>query len=112
MTTLRDLSLILLAVGAFIMALVPLALLGGGVYGLWQLQRHENLPSWLKVAQAYLALSRAYVELVMGAVVRPILRVHSILATVQQCIRAVRHSERARHSEPSEESPAKFTQAR
>jgi len=83
MTVLRDLSLILLAVEAFVMALVPLALLGGLVYGLWQLQRHENLPSWLRLAQAYLALGLAYVELAMSAVVRPILWVHSTLATVQ-----------------------------
>ncbi len=83
MTVLRDFSLILLAGGAFVLALVPLALLGGAVYGMWYLQRHENLPSWLKVAQAYLAMGRAYVELAMQTVVRPILLVHSVLATVQ-----------------------------
>ncbi|MDY6876952.1 MAG: hypothetical protein SWK90_12225 [Chloroflexota bacterium] len=83
MSLLRDFSLILLASGAFVLVLVPLALLGGAVYGLWYLQRHENLPSWLKVAQAYLALGRAYVELAMRAVIRPILSVHSILALVR-----------------------------
>jgi len=89
MSLLRDLSLILLAVEVFVMALVPLALFGGLVYGLWWLQRHENLPSWLKVAQAYLALGRAYVELAMRAVVRPILLLHSTLATVQGWLSAV-----------------------
>lgn len=89
MTTLRDLSLILLAGGAFVLALVPLALLGGAVYGMWYLQRHENLPSWLRLAQAYLALGRAYVELAMRAVIRPILLVHSILATVQGWLGAI-----------------------
>ena len=89
MTVLRDLSLILLAGGAFVMALVPLALLGGAVYGMWYLQRHENLPSWLKLAQAYLALGRAYVELAMRAVIRPILLVHSILAAVQGWLGAI-----------------------
>ncbi|MBL7064833.1 MAG: hypothetical protein ISS49_11605 [Anaerolineae bacterium] len=89
MTTLRDLSLILLAVEAFALALVPLVLLGGAVYGLWYLQRHENLPSWLKVAQAYLALGRAYVELAMRAIIRPILLVHSLLATVQGWLGAI-----------------------
>ena len=83
MTVLRDLSLILLAVEACAVALVPLALLGGLVYGLWRLGRHENLPSWLRLAQAYLALGLAYVELAMSAVVRPILLVHSALAKVQ-----------------------------
>ena len=89
MTTLRDLSLILLAVEAFALALVPLVLLGGAVYGLWYLQRHENLPSWLKVAQAYLALGRAYVELAMRAIIRPILLVQSLLATVQGWLGAI-----------------------
>ncbi|RLC61017.1 MAG: hypothetical protein DRI80_09755 [Chloroflexota bacterium] len=89
MTLLRDLSLILLAGEVFIMALVSLALLGGAVYGLWYLQRHENLPSWLRLAQAYLALGRAYVELAMQAVVRPILLLHSILATVRGWLGAI-----------------------
>lgn len=83
MSFLRDLSIILLAVEMFAMALMPLMLFGGLVYGLWWLQRHENLPSWLKLAQAYLAMGRAYVELAMRAVVRPILLLHSVLATVQ-----------------------------
>ena len=84
MNLLRDLSLILLASEAFVIALVPLVLFGGLVYGLWWLQRHENLPSWLKLAQAYLAMGQAYVELAMRAVVRPILLVHSVLATIQE----------------------------
>ena len=92
MTLLRDLSLILLAGGAFVLTLVPLALLGGAVYGMWYLQRHENLPSWLKLAQAYVALGRAYVELAMRAIVRPILLVHSILATVQGWLGAIAKS--------------------
>ena len=83
MNWIRDFALILLAVEAFVFALVPLVVFGGLVYGLWWLQRHENLPSWLRIAQAYLALGRAYVELVMRIVVRPVLQVHAILATVQ-----------------------------
>lgn len=82
MTILRDISLILLAVEAFVLTTVPLVLFGGLVYGLWWLQRHDNLPSWLGLARAYLALGRAYVELAMAAVVRPLLLVHSILSAV------------------------------
>lgn len=89
MTVLRDLSLILLAVEAFILALMPLVLLGGLVYGLWWLRRHENLPSWLKTVQAYLELGRAYVELVMALVVRPILFIGSVLATVQRWLASI-----------------------
>ena len=79
----RDLSVILLAGTGFALALIPLALFGGLVYGLWWLQRHENLPSWLRVAQAYVDLGRAYVELAMKVVVRPVLLAHAVLAKVQ-----------------------------
>ena len=89
MATLRDLSLILLACEAFAMALVPLMLLGAAVYGVWRLRRHENLPTWLQLAQAYLSLGRGYVELAMQALVRPILVVHSALAQVQGLLGAI-----------------------
>jgi hypothetical protein len=89
MPILRDLSLILLAAVGSVMALVPLALLGGLVYGLWWLRRHENLPGWLHLAQAYLSLGQAYVELATRSVVRPILQVHSFLATVRRWLGAV-----------------------
>ena len=89
MTVLSNLSLILLAAEAFVIALVPLILCGGLVYGLWWLQRRENLPSWLRLAQAYLELGRAYVEMAMRAVVKPILLVHSAVATVQNWLSAI-----------------------
>jgi hypothetical protein len=89
MNLLRDLSFILLAAEAFVIALFPLALFGGLVYGLWWLRRHENLPSWLKVAQTYLAMGQSYVELAMRATVRPILLAHSVLATVRGWLGAV-----------------------
>ena len=83
MAVLRDLALILLACEAFVIALMPLTLLGALVYGLWWLQRHENLPSWLQIARAYLGLGQSYVESAMRVVVKPILVVQSVLATVQ-----------------------------
>lgn len=49
MAVLRDVALILLALEAFALALIPLALLGALVYGLSWLQRREHLPAWLKV---------------------------------------------------------------
>ena len=79
----RDLSVILLAIEVFVMALLPLVLFGGLVYAFWWLQRRENLPAWLKLVQAYIALVQAYVELAMATVVRPILKVHAALATVR-----------------------------
>jgi hypothetical protein len=83
MAIVRDLSLILLAVEAFVLALIPLALLGALVYGLFYLQRHQNLPSWLSLIHAYLNLALSYVELGMAAIVRPIFWINRILATVQ-----------------------------
>jgi hypothetical protein len=82
MSLLRDLSLILLAVEAFALALVPVVLLGGLVYGLWRLQRHENLPTWLGVAHSYLKLALAYVELAMATAIRPIVLIHSIQSKI------------------------------
>ena len=93
MPIVRDLSLILLAGAGFVVALVPLILLGGLVYGAWWLQRHENLPSWLKVAQAYVDLGRAYVELAMKVVVRPLFLVHSAMETVQTWVGSIRSVE-------------------
>ena len=89
MNWLRDLSLILLAVEAFFIALAPLVLFAGLAYALWWLRRRENLPTWLKIVQAYVALVQAYVALAMASVVRPILRVHSALATVQGWLGAI-----------------------
>ncbi|MBN1815012.1 MAG: hypothetical protein JXA14_24470 [Anaerolineae bacterium] len=84
MAVLRDLSIILIAIEAFFLALAPIVLLGALIYGLGWLQRHENLPRWLKMAQAYEFLGQAYVELAMAYVVRPFLFVHSALATAQR----------------------------
>lgn len=84
MAVLRDLSIILIAGEALVLALVPLVLLGALIYGLGWLQRHENLPSWLKLAQTYTALGQAYVEMAMATIVRPIMFVNSILAKVHR----------------------------
>jgi hypothetical protein len=84
MAILRDLSIILIAIEAFVIALMPLIVLGALIYGLWWLRRHENLPRWLKMARAYESLGQAYVELAAAYVVRPFLFVHSALATAQR----------------------------
>jgi hypothetical protein len=89
MAVLRDLSIILIGIEAFLIALMPLAVLGALVYGLGWLQRHENLPSWLRLAQAYTSLGRSYVELAMALVVRPCLFVNAALATVPRWLTLV-----------------------
>ncbi|MCX7682047.1 MAG: hypothetical protein N2508_08825 [Anaerolineae bacterium] len=83
MTWLRDLALILLAAEAFLVALLPLALCGGLVYGLGQLLRHDRLPSWLGLVRAYLELGQAYVRLFMAILVRPILALHTAAARLR-----------------------------
>jgi hypothetical protein len=90
MSLLRDLALILLAIEGFILALVPLVLFGGLVYGMWWLRRHENLPSWLHLAQSYLELGRSYVDLGMALVVRPIFAVNAFVAKVQTWVNGVK----------------------
>jgi hypothetical protein len=89
MAVLRDLAIILIAVEAFVLALVPLVLFGALVYSLGWLGRHENLPGWLKLAQAYVALAQAYVEMAMAIVVRPILFINSISATIRRWLGGV-----------------------
>jgi hypothetical protein len=80
---LRDLSVILLTIESFVLALIPLALFGGLVYVMWNLLRHDNLPTWLRLAREYLNTGLSYVEMAMEAIVKPILMVNSALATVQ-----------------------------
>ena len=89
MNWMRDVALILLAVELFVIALIPTLLCGGLVYGLWWLRRHDNMPRWLKLAQAYLALVQAYVELALGLLVRPILALNSALATAQSWLSVI-----------------------
>jgi hypothetical protein len=84
MAILRDLSIILIALEAFIFALVPLVVLGALVYGVSWLRRHENLPHWLKMARAYESLGQAYVELAAAYIVRPFFFFHSVMARVQR----------------------------
>lgn len=89
MATLRDVSLILLAVSVFVMGLVPLTLLGGLAYGVWWLRRHDNVPTWLRLARGYVGLGQAYVERAMRAAAGPFLRARSSLAQVQGMLRAI-----------------------
>ncbi len=83
MNWIRNLALILLAAEAFIAALVPLALFGGLVYGMWWLQRHENLPTWLQLIRVYLSSAQSYVELAMQMIIKPVVQVNAILPTIQ-----------------------------
>jgi hypothetical protein len=89
MNVLRDLSVILLAAQAFVFTLIPLALFGGLVYGVWRLLRHSNLPTWLRMAREYFLAGLSYVELAMKTVTKPVFAVHGALATVEAWIHGI-----------------------
>jgi hypothetical protein len=92
MAVLRDLSIILVAVEIFVVGLMPVVLLGALIYGTGWLRRHENLPSWLKIAQAYVALGQGYVQLAMAAIARPFIVVNGALATVREWVTGIANS--------------------
>jgi len=89
MSILRDISVIILAAGAFIFTLIPLALFGAVTYGVWWLRRHQNLPTWLRTAREYLTLGLSYVDLAMEIVTRPVFAVNTALAKVAGPIRVL-----------------------
>ena len=89
MGVLRDLAVILLAVQAFVFMLVPLALFGALVYGVWTLQRHRNLPTWLRVGREYLLMGLSTINLAMEAVARPVFKVREAAANVEGWIDAL-----------------------
>jgi hypothetical protein len=84
MAVLRDFAIILIAAELSFLILVPLVVFGALIYGVGWLRRHENLPSWLELAQAYVSLGQGYVEMAMALLVRPILVVHSAQAIIQR----------------------------
>jgi len=86
---LRDISVIILSAGAFVFTLIPLALSGVVVYGVWRLLRHRNLPTWLRTGREYLTLGLSYVEQAMDVVTRPFFAVHRAFATAGGWIRAL-----------------------
>lgn len=89
MNVLRDAAMILLAAEAFFCALIPLAVSGGVVYGVWWLRRHRNLPTWLRTGREYVILGLSYVELAMDVVTKPIFAVSRVLATVRGWVRVL-----------------------
>ncbi|MGD2105927.1 MAG: hypothetical protein PVJ55_12525 [Anaerolineae bacterium] len=93
MNVIRDISVILLAAEAFLFALIPLALFGVIVYGVWRLMRPQHLPTWLRTARCYVTMGLSYVESAMRAVVRPVMAAHKAGAALGGWIRAARGRE-------------------
>lgn len=89
MGILRDISVIILSAGAFVFTLIPLALSGAAVYGVWWLLRHQNLPTWLRTGREYITLGLSYVELAMDVVRRPVFAVSAAVARVMGWIRVL-----------------------
>ncbi len=89
MNVLRDISVIILAAGAFIFTLIPLVVSGAVVYGVWRLRRHRNLPTWLRRARGILMKASSAVETAMEVATRPIFAVHTASATVGGWLRVL-----------------------
>jgi len=89
MSIIRDLSLILLAAEAFVIALVPLVVFGALVYGMWQLLKHENAPRWLSIVRAYIELGRAYITRAMALVVQPVFWISSTVAKIEAWMKVI-----------------------
>lgn len=89
MGILRDISVIILATGAFVFSLVPLALSGALVYGVWWLLKHENLPTWLGRGREMVTAGLTTVDLAMDGVTKPIFAVKAACAAVGGWIRGV-----------------------
>lgn len=89
MTVLRDMAIMLLIAEMAVFALAPLVVLGGLIYGMGWLQKHDNLPTWLQVIRAYVDLVVSYVELAMGIVAKPVLLVKGVSAAVQEWLEKI-----------------------
>ncbi len=92
MNVLRDISVILLAAEVFLLSLIPLALVGAVVYGVWWLRRHRNMPSWLGAARTHFGLGLSYVEMAMDALAKPVIVAHKAAAAVEGWSRALKGS--------------------
>lgn len=83
----RDIALIFLSLQALVMALIPLALIGGLAYGIHRLRplvRH-----YLRVAFSYAELLRARVESVAQRAASPFIRVHSTLRMTETVLKQI-----------------------
>jgi len=76
--SLRDVSVILLAIESFVLLLIPAAILGACVYGVHWLRR--KLPPLFAQAHKYLALVQLYVNRACAAMVAPTIRMHAVAA--------------------------------
>ena len=89
MGVVRDLAAILLAVEVFVMGLVPLAMAGGLVYGMFRLLKRTNLPRWLRLGRGYVDAALRQVNRAMAAAVRPFMWMDATRSGVQGWLRAL-----------------------
>ena len=78
MAALRDVSVILLSIEAFVLLLIPAIILAACVYGVHSLRR--KLPPLFAQARKYLALIQLYVNRVTAAAAAPIIKTHAVAA--------------------------------
>ncbi len=82
MAVLRDLSLILLALGGTVVALAVVFVLAAINYGFLTIRWWQKVPYWFAVARGYLDMGQRIVERVCQAIIAPIMTIAHIQATV------------------------------
>jgi hypothetical protein len=81
MAPLRDIAVILLALEAMVLMLVPAAVIGASLYGVRWLRR--KLPPLFAQARKILALVRLYVERTGAAIVAPLITIYAVAAQIR-----------------------------
>jgi hypothetical protein len=74
----RDVSLIFLIIQAMLLSLVPLAIVGGMVYGMRRL--YAVLPGLFARVRAIMAIAHMWIEQVSTTVAAPIISVYALAA--------------------------------
>ncbi len=81
MAPLRDVTVILLALEAMVLMLVPAAVIGAGWYGVRWLRR--KLPPLFAQARKMVALVQLYVERTGAAIVAPLITIYAVAAQMR-----------------------------
>ena len=81
MAPLRDVAVIMLALEAMVLMLIPAAAIGACWYGVRWLRR--KLPPLFAQARKILALARLYVERTGAAVAAPLITIYAVAAQIR-----------------------------
>jgi hypothetical protein len=85
---LRDVSVLILGLEWFILALIPLFLLYVCVRGMWRLL--PKMREWLTIGRAYVTMGLEFVERVMRWLLAPVLFLSGLAAGLRQGVAALK----------------------